>query len=82
MIVFLIPLNVSALTDETFQEWLMGTEGSAYQECTAEAASGIQVDCGLELTNIEHENQPHASAYVTLRNSNGDLVGVTHITAS
>ena len=82
MIIFLIPLNVSALTDETFQEWLMGTEGSAYQECTAEAASGIQVDCGLELTNIEHENQPHASAYVTLRNSNGDLVGVTHITAS
>ena len=28
MIIFLIPLNVSALTDETLQEWLMETSGS------------------------------------------------------
>ena len=63
MIIFLIPLNVSALTDETLQEWLMEALGS-------------------ELVNIEYENQPHASAYVTLRNSSGELVGVTHVTAS
>ena len=63
MIIFLIPLNVSALTDETLQEWLMETSGS-------------------ELVNIEYANQPHASAYITLRNSNGELVGVTHVTAS
>ena len=63
MIIFLMPLNVSALTDETLQEWLMETSGS-------------------ELVKIEYENQPHASAYITLRNSNGELVGVSHVTAS
>ena len=63
MIIFLIPLNVSALTDETLQEWLMETSDS-------------------ELVAIEYENQPGASAYVTLRNSSGELVGVTHVTAS
>ena len=63
MIIFLIPLNVSALTDEMLQELLMDTSGN-------------------ELVSIEYENQPHASAYVTLRNSNGELVGVTHVTAS
>ena len=63
MIIFLIPLNVSAFTDETLQEWLMETSDS-------------------ELVNIEYANQPHASAYITLRNSNGELVGVTHVTAS
>ena len=63
MIIFLIPLNVSALTDETLQEWLMETSGS-------------------ELVKIEYENQPHAYAYIALRNSNGELVGVSHVTAS
>ena len=63
MIIFLIPLNVSALTDETLQEWLMDTSVS-------------------ELVSIEYENQPHASAYVTLRNSSDELVGVIHVTAS
>ena len=63
MIIFLIPLNASALTDEALQEWV------------AEIS-------GMELTSIEYENQPHASAYVTLRNSNAELVGVIHITAS
>ena len=63
MIIFLIPLNASALTDEALQEWV------------AEIS-------GMELTSIEYENQPHASAYVTLRNSNADLVGVIHVTAS
>ena len=63
MIIFLIPLNASALTDEALQEWV------------AEIS-------GMELTSIEYENQPHASAYVTLRNSSGELVGVTHVTAS
>ena len=63
MIIFLIPLNVSALTDEALQEWVVEISG-------------------MELASIEYENQPRASAYITLRNSNGELVGVTHVTAS
>ena len=64
MIIFLIPLNVSALTDETSQELLtkaLGSEG---------------------VFGSNEWNQPHASAYTTLRNSGGDLVGVIHVTAS
>ena len=63
MIVLLIPLNASALTEETSQPWLFLTFIT-------------------ELVNIADENQPHASAYVTLRNSNDELVGVTHVTAT
>ena len=62
MIIFLIPLNVSALTEEAWQEWLKG-------------------DINYRV-NIEYENQPHAYAYIALRNSNGELVGVSHVTAS
>ena len=61
MIIFLIPLNASALTEEMLQEWLLSC---------------------CEFDRIEDKNQPHASAYITLRNSNGELVGVIHVTAS
>ena len=64
MIVFLIPLNVSALTDETSQELLTKAFGNE------------------EVFGSNERDQPHASAYTTLRNSNGDLVGVIHVTAS
>jgi len=62
MIIFLIPLNVSAISEEAWQEWLKG-------------------DINYRV-NIEYENQPHAYAYIALRNSNGELVGVSHVTAS
>ena len=62
MIIFLIPLNVSAISEEAWQEWLKG-------------------DVNYRV-NIEYENQPHAYAYIALRNSNGELVGVSHVTAS
>ena len=62
MIIFLIPLNVSAISEEAWQEWLKG-------------------DINYRV-NIEYENQPHAYAYIALRNSNGELVGVGHVTAS
>nr|AIF13670.1 hypothetical protein [uncultured marine thaumarchaeote KM3_63_D09] len=35
-----------------------------------------------EMVKIKDKNQPYASAYTTIRNSNGDLVGVSHTTAS
>jgi len=35
-----------------------------------------------ELAYIEVLEDPHASAYVTIRNYNGDLVGVSHVHAS
>ena len=35
-----------------------------------------------ELESIEDLEDPQASAYVTIRNSNGDLVGISHIHAS
>ena len=35
-----------------------------------------------ELEYIEELGDPHASAYVTIRNSNGDLIGVSHVHAS
>ena len=62
MTIFLIPLNVSAISEEAWQEWLKG-------------------DINYRV-NIEYENQPHAYAYIALRNSNGELVGVSHVTAS
>ena len=62
MIIFLIPLNVSAISEEAWQEWLKG-------------------DINYRV-NIEYENQPHAYGYNLLRNSNGELVGVIHVTAS
>ena len=62
MTIFLIPLNVSAISEEAWQEWLKG-------------------DINYRV-NIEYENQPHAYAYIALRNSNGELVGVGHVTAS
>ena len=34
------------------------------------------------MTLIKDKNQPHASAYITIRNSNGDLVGVNYVTAT
>ena len=61
MIIFLIPLNASALTEEMLQEWLLSC---------------------CELVWIEDKNQPHAYGYNLLRNSNGELVGVIHVTAS
>ena len=61
MIIFLIPLNASALTEEMLQEWLLSC---------------------CELVAIEDKNQPHAYGYNLLRNSNGELVGVVHVTAS
>ena len=41
--------------------------------------SEIDVD---GMTLIKDKNQPHASAYITIRNSNGDLVGVNYVTAT
>ena len=61
--IFLIPLNVSAINDETLRAWMLETTDN-------------------ELVKIEDENQPHASTYVTLYNKNGELVGVSHVTAS
>ena len=61
MIIFLIPLNASALTEEMLQEWLLSC---------------------CELVWIEDKNQPHAYGYNLLRNSNGELVGVIHVTAA
>ena len=61
MIIFLIPLNASALTEEMLQELLLSC---------------------CELVLIEDKNQPHAYGYNLLRNSNGELVGVIHVTAS
>ena len=61
MIIFLIPLNANALTEEMLQEWLLSC---------------------CELVKIEDKNQPHAYGYSLLRNSNGELVGVVHVTAS
>ena len=61
MIIFLIPLNASALSEEMLQEWLLSC---------------------CELVWIEDKNQPHAYGYNLLRNSNGELVGVIHVTAS
>ena len=61
MIIFLIPLNASALTEEMLQEWLLSC---------------------CELVLIEDKNQPHAYGYNLLRNSNGELVGVIHVTAA
>jgi len=34
------------------------------------------------MTLINDKNQPQASAYITIRNSNGDLVGTNHVTAT
>jgi hypothetical protein len=34
------------------------------------------------MTLIKDKNQPQASAYITIRNSNGDLVGVNYVTAT
>ena len=35
-----------------------------------------------ELEFVEDLEDPHGSAYVTIRNSNGDLVGISHVHAS
>ena len=35
-----------------------------------------------EMTLIKDDNQPHASAYITIRDSDGSLVGVSHVTAT
>ena len=40
-----------------------------------------EIDVG-GMTLIKDKNQPHASAYITIRNSNGDLVGVNYVTAT
>ena len=40
-----------------------------------------EIDVG-GMTLIKDKNQPHASAYITIRNSNGDLVGVSYVTAT
>ena len=34
------------------------------------------------MTLIKDKNQPQATAYITIRNSNGDLVGVNYVTAT
>ena len=63
IVIFLIPLNASAITDDTLREWMLQTSTQ-------------------KLVTIEDENQPHASAYITLYNNNGELVGVSHVNAS
>ena len=40
-----------------------------------------EIDVG-GMTLIKDKDQPHASAYITIRNSNGDLVGVSYVTAT
>ena len=40
-----------------------------------------EIDVG-GMTLIKDKNQPQASAYITIRNSNGDLVGVNYVTAT
>ncbi len=40
-----------------------------------------EIDVG-GMTLIKDKNQPQATAYITIRNSNGDLVGVSYVAAT
>ena len=61
IIIFLVPLNASAVVDdETLERWVLETSGR-------------------ELIKIDDANDIRAYASAVIRNSNGDLVGVSHV---